>query len=128
MSRPSTTAAAGSRPPSVDALARSLAGSGLPHPIRVDLAREAIAAGDADRAGELALAFRRTLHGPVVNATGVLLHTNLGRAPFGHTQSAEATNVELDLATGERGSRQHGIGSLFARLCGAEAAMVVNNN
>lgn len=128
MSQPSRSAEAGPRPPSVDALARSLAATGLPHPICVDLAREAIAAGDASRAAEFAHGFRRTLLGPVVNATGVLLHTNLGRAPFAHTQTAAATNVELDLATGERGSRQRGIGSLLARLCGAEASMVVNNN
>jgi L-seryl-tRNA(Ser) seleniumtransferase len=48
--------------------------------------------------------------------------------PFAHTQGAHSVNVELDLATGERGSRQRASGQLFARLCGAEAAMVVNNN
>jgi len=119
---------AAGRPPSVDALARSAAGAGLPHPILVELAREAIAAGDPDSIGGRADAFRRTLMTPVVNATGVLLHTNLGRAPLAHTQAAQATNVELDLVTGERGSRQRGVGGLLARLVGAEAAIVVNNN
>jgi L-seryl-tRNA(Ser) seleniumtransferase len=116
------------RPPSVDALARSLAGSGLPHPILVDIAREAIADEAVAEAAARAEAFRRTLLTPVVNATGVLLHTNLGRAPLAHSQPARAQSIELDLASGERGSRQRAVGQLFARLCGAEAAMVVNNN
>jgi L-seryl-tRNA(Ser) seleniumtransferase len=116
------------RPPSVDALARSLADCGLPHPLLVDVAREAIAADDPASAAERADALRRLLLRPVVNATGVLLHTNLGRAPVVHAQAASATNLELDLSTGERGSRQAGIGRLLARLCGAQAALVVNNN
>ena len=116
------------RPPSVDALARSLVPSGLPHPICVDIARAAIEAGDVESAAARAEAFRRSLLTPVVNATGVLLHTNLGRAPLGHHQEAAAQTVEFDLATGTRGSRQHAVGQLFARLVGAEAAMVVNNN
>jgi L-seryl-tRNA(Ser) seleniumtransferase len=116
------------RPPSVDALARALADSGLPHPLLVDVAREAIEAGDPESAPARAEALRRTLLQPVVNATGVLLHTNLGRAPITHVQEAVPTNLELDLATGERGSRQDGIGRLLARLCGAEAAIVTNNN
>ncbi|MCU1400186.1 MAG: selA [Acidimicrobiales bacterium] len=116
------------RPPSVDALARSLADVGLPFAICVDIAREAIAAGEPESAAARALAFRRTLLMPVVNATGVLLHTNLGRAPIGARQPERSMNVELDLATGERGSRQRAVGQLLAKLCGAEAAMVVNNN
>jgi L-seryl-tRNA(Ser) seleniumtransferase len=117
-----------SRPPSVDKLARSLSPSGLPHPICVDIARQAIAAGDVERALDRAEAFRRTLLTPVVNASGVLLHTNLGRAPLRHHQDAGALTVEFDLVTGERGSRQTAVGQLLARLCGAEDAMVVNNN
>ncbi len=116
------------RPPSVDALARSLAGSGLPHPILVDIARGAIADGAVEDAEARATAFRRTLLTPVINATGVLLHTNLGRAPLAHSQPARAQSIELDLASGDRGSRQQAVGQLFARLCGGEAAMVVNNN
>lgn len=118
----------GRRPPSVDALARSLRSTGLPHPILVDIARAAIAAGDPASADVRAETFRRTLLTPVINATGVLLHTNLGRAPVEHHQPARAQTVEFDLTTGERGSRQRAVGQLFARLCGAEAAMVVNNN
>jgi L-seryl-tRNA(Ser) seleniumtransferase len=116
------------RPPSVDVLARSLAATGLPHPILVDVARAAIDAGDVESAAARAEAYRRTLLTPVVNATGVLLHTNLGRAPLRHHQEAVAQTVEFDLATGARGSRQRAVGQLFARLCGAESAMVVNNN
>jgi len=116
------------RPPSVDTLARSLKSSRLPHPICVDIAREAIEAGDVDSAPARAEAFRRTLLTDVVNATGVLLHTNLGRAPLAHSQPAQAQTVEFDLSTGERGSRQTAVGQLFARLTGAEDAMVVNNN
>lgn len=116
------------RPPSVDTLARSLSKSGLPHPICVDLAREAIAAGQPESAMSRATAYQRTLLTPVVNATGVLLHTNLGRAPIEHHQLPVASTVEFDLTTGERGSRQHAVGQLFAQLCGGEAAMVVNNN
>ena len=116
------------RPPSVDVLARSLAATGLPHPILVDVARAAIDAGDVESAAARAEWFRRTLLTPVVNATGVLLHTNLGRAPLRHHQEAVAQTVEFDLATGARGSRQRAVGQLFARLSDAESAMVVNNN
>ena len=121
---------AAARPPSVDALARRLAEqSTLPHPLLVDVARAAIADGGRDaEAVALARGFERSLLTPVVNATGVLLHTNLGRAPVAHRQAARAQTVEFDLATGERGSRQRAVGQLFARLCGAEDAIVVNNN
>lgn len=119
---------AANRPPSVDALARSIASVGLPHPINVDLARAAIAAGDPGSAPARAHAFRDSLLTPVVNATGVLLHTNLGRAPVAHTQDAHAQTVEFDLATGARGSRQRSVGQLFARLCDTDDAIVVNNN
>ena len=108
------------------------AASELPHPVCVELARAAIAAGPAaygdDAAVERALHYRQLLLAPVINATGVLLHTNLGRAPYPIEHPAQAVNVEFDLTTGERGSRQQAVGSLFATLCGAEAAMVVNNN
>jgi L-seryl-tRNA(Ser) seleniumtransferase len=115
------------RPPSVDALARSLADVGLPHPLLVDAARAAIAAGDPERARAEAEAMAAALLRPVVNATGVLLHTNLGRAPLAHAQPAAYTNLELDLATGERGSRSAHAGRLLAAACGAEAVTVVNN-
>ena len=127
----------GSRPPSIDRLARSLADTGLPHPLLVDAARtavaDAVAAGDpADaqrRARDLAEGTARALLTDVVNATGVLLHTNLGRAPWNPPLGGEQryTSLEFDLASGSRGSRQDRAPALLARACGAEAAMVVNN-
>ena len=63
----------------------------------------------------------------MINGTGVLLHTNLGRAPMAWSQGADYSNLELDLETGERGDRQAGAPALLARACGAEAAMAVNN-
>lgn len=116
-----------SRPPSIDALARSLAGSGLPHPLLVDAAREAVDAGDPGSARDRAEARARRLLQPVVNATGVLLHTNLGRAPLAVETPGGYSNLELDLATGERGSRHAHAGALLARAAGAEEAVVVNN-
>ncbi len=71
----------------------------------------------------------------VLNATGVLIHTNLGRAPLADAALARVaevgagySNLEYDLERGERGSRQDHLGALLQRLTGAEAALVVNNN
>jgi L-seryl-tRNA(Ser) seleniumtransferase len=71
----------------------------------------------------------------VLNATGVLVHTNLGRAPLADAAIARVvevgsgySNLEYDLERGERGSRQDHLAGLLARLTGAEAALVVNNN
>jgi L-seryl-tRNA(Ser) seleniumtransferase len=115
------------RPPSVDALARSLVSVDLPHPLLVEAARAAIAAGEPDSARARAESMRRSLLGPVVNATGVLLHTNLGRAPLPLRDDGGYRNLELDLATGGRGTRDAHAATLLARLCGAESALVVNN-
>jgi L-seryl-tRNA(Ser) seleniumtransferase len=72
---------------------------------------------------------------PVINATGVILHTNLGRAPLSDdallavTAAAEGySDLELDLESGRRGSRQSGIARLLAELTGGASALVVNNN
>jgi L-seryl-tRNA(Ser) seleniumtransferase len=111
----------------------------LPHPVRARIAREAIAAarerpGDVDAdaivadAEARAAAFSFELLGPVVNATGVLLHTNLGRAPFAASSPASFSNLEYRLAAGVRGSRHEHAGALLAEACGAEAGIVVNNN
>ena len=119
------------RPPSVDAIARGLADVGLPHPLLVDAARAAVAAGDPDSARARAQAVAVALLRPVINATGVLLHTNLGRAPLGAPPAVGGgryANLELDLATGRRGSRSGHAAALLARAAGAEAALVVNNN
>lgn len=117
-------------------MARSLRDSGLPAPLLVDVARAAIAEcgpqsePDAvfDRAATLARQRARQLLQPVINATGVLLHTNLGRAPFATHQDASYSNVEFRLDRGTRGSRSDHAGTLLARASGAEAALVVNNN
>ena len=76
----------------------------------------------------MALTLRASLLRPVINATGVIAHTNLGRSPVEVHQSARAQNLEFDLNTGQRGSRQTGAGTLIAQSVGAEAALVVNNN
>jgi len=118
------------RPPSVDALARELADVGLPHPLLVDAARAAIAAGDPASARGRAEAVAAALLRPVINATGVILHTNLGRAPLTAGAPAEArrySNLEFDLASGKRASRSDHAARLVARAAGAEAALVVNN-
>lgn len=72
---------------------------------------------------------------PVINATGVILHTNLGRAPLAESAiehirktAGQYTNLEYDIAAGERGRRDVHTGALLARLTGAEAACAVNNN
>lgn len=71
----------------------------------------------------------------VINATGVILHTNLGRAPLGERLVSELvplmtgyTNLELNLEDGKRGSRYDHFAENLCRLTGAEAAIVVNNN
>lgn len=69
----------------------------------------------------------------VINATGVIFHTNLGRAPLSVAaraavaEAAGYTTLEYDLAEGQRGSRTRYVGELAAEVCGAEAATVVNN-
>lgn len=93
----------------------------------VDAARAAIAEGAPERARAHADRMRQMLLQRVINGTGTLLHTNLGRAPNGVHQDAGFRNLELDLGTGERGSRQAHAPKLFAQLCGAESAIVVNN-
>ncbi|WP_152050325.1 L-seryl-tRNA(Sec) selenium transferase [Tautonia marina] len=72
---------------------------------------------------------------PVINATGVLLHTGLGRAPLAREASEAVarvasgySNLEFDLDQGTRGRRSSGVAALLRRLTGAEAAAVVNNN
>ena len=71
----------------------------------------------------------------VINATGVVIHTNLGRAPLAEVAIARLSaiaagysNLEYDIATGERGSRTLHAESLLTQITGAEAAIVVNNN
>jgi L-seryl-tRNA(Ser) seleniumtransferase len=64
---------------------------------------------------------------PVINGTGVVVHTNLGRAPIAPPDNAGYTNLEIDLTTGRRGNRAAYVEQCLAELCSAEAAMVTNN-
>lgn len=91
---------------------------------------DAIVAAVRDRLDDLRVASPC----PVINATGILLHTNLGRAPLSPdaaTAIARAggryVNLEYDLSTGERGSRNAAIGEALCAATGAEDALVVNN-
>ena len=85
-------------------------------------------------AARLADEFRPSLE-PVINATGVILHTNLGRAPLAAAAiarvaeaAASYSNLEYDVAAGARGRRDVHAEALLQRITGAEAAVVVNNN
>ena len=131
------------------AVAALLAG-GYPHELltaavreRIDAARNAIAAGAAPPAAEevardVAAAMQSSeadWPAPVLNATGVILHTNLGRAPLSaesiHAAAAASegySTLELDLDDGKRGSRHAAVARLLHRLTGAEDAIAVNNN
>ena len=71
----------------------------------------------------------------VINATGVILHTNLGRAPLAHAAIAHLdetatrySNLEYDIESGQRGKRDAHTSQMLAELVGAESAIVVNNN
>ena len=128
--------------PSVDELVRDIG-----DPLAVDAARLVLSrAREEIRAGidpgDLATRLTRELEAArrpslrrVLNATGVIVHTNLGRAPLALEALARVqdagrgySNLELDLEEGERGSRQDHLAPLLRRLTGVESALVVNNN
>ncbi len=133
--------------PSVDRLLAGERLADLPHELALTAARTVLERARAEiRAGrepgpledavleEVARARRPSLR-RVLNATGVLVHTNLGRAPLAEAALARVaevgagySNLEYDVERGERGSRQDHLASLLGRLTGAEAALVVNNN
>lgn len=135
--------------PRVDAVAAAL-GEQEPHPLRVAAARRAIKeANESIRAGHAALPFDAVVEiarahlqlsiqnrlVPVINATGVILHTNLGRAPLSAEASEAAarvgsgySNLEYDLSERTRGSRYRLASDLIRSVTGAEAALVTNNN
>ena len=106
----------------------------------LERAREEIRAGaDPGDLGERLEAELAEVRAPrlrrVVNASGVIVHTNLGRAPLAdealarvNEVAARYSNLEYDVADGRRGSRQDHVAPLLRRLTGAEAALVVNNN
>ena len=133
--------------PSVDELLRDPRLGGTPHGLAVEAARTVLdRARDEIRGGrdpgelvelvskEIAAAHAFRLRS-AVNATGVIVHTNLGRAPLAAAALERVvavgrgySNLEYDLAAGERGSRQDHVAAILRRLTGAEAALVVNNN
>jgi L-seryl-tRNA(Ser) seleniumtransferase len=139
--------------PSVDQLVRDAVGhpqlTGVPRPRLSAVAREVLdaerrrlLAGEAPGGGALVdrVVTAVTRSGrfslrEVINATGVVLHTNLGRAPLSEAAIARLTavasgysNLELNLESKERGSRYSHVKGLLQRLTGAESALVVNNN
>jgi L-seryl-tRNA(Ser) seleniumtransferase len=133
--------------PGVDQVLAAL--DGLPQELLVTCARDAVAQARERAEGDervsadevVADARRRVqmmqtrLLRPVVNATGVIVHTNLGRAPIGddafaatRTIGRSYSNLEYRMDEGRRGSRHEHAGSLLARACGADSGLVVNNN
>lgn len=132
--------------PSVDAVVRQLPRVVLPRPLIVNTVRNELArlrAGEDAPTNETQViqsitqklqAIARSRIGPVINGTGVILHTNLGRAPMGAVTAAavasaasQYSTVEFDLQTGERGRRGEYVELALATLCNAPAATVVNN-
>jgi len=97
-------------------------------------AAELESASLARRAGEILARRARPYYRRVINATGVVLHTNLGRAPLpaqaieALAATAGAQRLEVDLESGERGGRDEGCAALLREVTGGEAATVVNNN
>ena len=133
--------------PSVDELLQDQRLAAEPRPLALAAARTALArAREEIQAGaepgnlvERALAELGSARTPrlrrVLNATGVIVHTNLGRAPLADLALERVrevgrgySNLEYDLAEGARGSRQDHVAEILRRLTGAEAALVVNNN
>jgi len=131
--------------PSVEKLLLALGETGLPRPVVVALVRRELSVLRqrqqvpevvvivASLRGLLA-ALRRSRIQPVINGTGILIHTNLGRAPLAApvvetlaSIAASYNNLEYDLATGERGGRAGYLEHSLALLCGAPAATVTNN-
>src|SRR5215211_798432 len=133
--------------PSVDELARDERLAAQPRSLAVEAARAALAGARAEikaghdpgDLGERVLAALAAARAPALrrtlNATGVIVHTNLGRAPLPEAAlervlevGVSYSNLEYDVAAGARGSRQDHVAVLLRRLTGAEAALVVNNN
>jgi L-seryl-tRNA(Ser) seleniumtransferase len=113
------------------AVRQQIAAGSSSAPLDADAAAAAI---ESDAEARLTARVRASL-APVINATGVILHTNLGRAPLAAaaierlaTIANGYSNLEYDLATGARGSRSVHAERLLTTLTGAEAAVVVNHN
>jgi L-seryl-tRNA(Ser) seleniumtransferase len=130
--------------PEAAALAERFGASALTEALRAVLTSARRAIGDGGAAPDTsllleqaaALLAERAAPGlrPVINATGIVIHTNLGRAPLAAEAIAAVSdaargysNLEFDLATGKRGSRTAAIEPLLAEVTGAEAGLPVNN-
>jgi L-seryl-tRNA(Ser) seleniumtransferase len=110
---------------------------------QLELERQAIRGGSpnptpdqiVERARRLASTWLMASLRPVINATGVIIHTNLGRAPLSRAAQQAVLSVaggfstlEYDLASGKRGKRDQHVEGLLSRITGAESGLVVNNN
>jgi len=129
---PSVNEAAGRLPPGLARFPRSLAVAEARRAIEERRAEILAGRGDGisveERIARALAAIEQPSLRRVVNATGVVLHTNLGRAPLGPMTALPGySNLEYDLATGKRGRRDAHIGPLLERLLGAPA-IAVNNN
>lgn len=131
--------------PAVSKILETVGDVGLPRPVVVSIIRQELSTLRTDRripdfksvVAQVRTALEkhaRTRLQPVINATGVALHTNFGRAPLAPTIALSVaqiasnySNLEFDLADGTRGSRASYLEKNLAILCGAEAATLVNN-
>ena len=124
--------------PGVDTMLEAVADSPLSRPLVVGVIRAELQSLRKARSipdhDEITGAIRQRLDDlalsrlqPVINGTGVVVHTNLGRSPMTPADAAGCINLEIDLVTGRRGGRAAYLEQCVAELCGAEAAMVVNN-
>ena len=131
--------------PAVEKVLQALGPLELPRPVVTQVVRDELAALRKEKTipdpdaiiarirGSIGRLAKARLQ-PVINATGVLIHTNLGRAPLAAEAvealcavAAQYNNLEFDLSTGQRGSRALYLERHLALLCGAEAATVANN-
>jgi L-seryl-tRNA(Ser) seleniumtransferase len=132
--------------PAVDRVVQLLGDVGLPRPLVLDVVRRELKTLRTEQTipgpDEILRRLRSTLAGlrasriqPLINGTGILVHTNFGRAPLGadviavlSTIGSSYSNLEYSLIEGARGGRAAYVERGLALLCGAEAATVVNNN
>jgi L-seryl-tRNA(Ser) seleniumtransferase len=143
--KPAVATASLRKIPSVDKVVGEIGGCDLPRRVVVDVVRHELGLLRAEKkipnfSGVMSR-IRATIDAlqlakiqPVINGTGIVIHTNFGRAPLGPAiieslsmVAANYTNLEYDLASGERGHRATYLEHNLALLCGAEATTVVNN-
>jgi len=131
--------------PAVNRILDAVGHCDLPRLVLVDLVRRKLseirAARSAPKFESIMALVRRSIDElrasrlqPIINGTGIIIHTNFGRAPLASKAiralneiGSAYSNLEYDLATGERGHRGAYVENALARLCGAESATIVNN-